>query len=182
MTAPRNRNDSMSSRRVRSEPLGQSTPLGGRPPMTDSPVSGGPRAPGSEQAASYVDFETPVFVISIAAELAQMHPQTLRQYDRVGLVKPGRASGGGRRYSAHDVALLKMVQHLSQEDGINLAGIKRIIDLEDQVRALQSRVEELVVEVTQAQARVGSAEAAVHASYRRDLVPVQPSALIRWRR
>lgn len=182
MTAPRNRNDSRTSRSVRSEPLGQSTPLGGRLSATDSTAVGDPRTPGSEQAASYVDFETPVFVISIAAELAQMHPQTLRQYDRVGLVKPGRASGGGRRYSARDVASLKMVQHLSQEDGINLAGIKRIIDLEDQVRALQSRVEELVVEVTHAQARVSSAEAAVHASYRRDLVPVQPSAIIRWRR
>ena len=70
--------------------------------------------------------DAPVFVISVAAELAGMHAQTLRQYDRLGLVSPGRTPGGGRRYSPRDVALLREVQRLSQEDGVNLAGIKRI--------------------------------------------------------
>ena len=69
-----------------------------------------------------------VLIISVAARLAGMHPQTLRQYDRLGLVQPGRAAGGGRRYSARDVALLREIQRLSQEDGVNLAGIKRIIE------------------------------------------------------
>src|SRR4051794_38726091 len=82
--------------------------------------------------------DSPVFVISVAAELAGMHAQTLRQYDRLGLVSPGRTAGGGRRYSPRDVALLREVQRLSQEDGVNLAGIKRIIDLESQVEALQA--------------------------------------------
>jgi MerR family transcriptional regulator/heat shock protein HspR len=87
-----------------------------------------------------VSEDAAVFVISVAAELAGMHPQTLRQYDRLGLVNPGRAVGGGRRYSARDVALLREVQRLSQEEGVNLAGIKRIIELERQVEALEAEV------------------------------------------
>ena len=91
--------------------------------------------------------DAPVFVISVAAELAGMHAQTLRQYDRLGLVTPGRTVGGGRRYSARDVALLREVQRLSQEEGVNLAGIKRIIELESQVDALRDRVTTLRSEV-----------------------------------
>jgi MerR family transcriptional regulator/heat shock protein HspR len=72
-----------------------------------------------------------------------MHPQTLRQYDRLGLVQPQRTPGGGRRYSARDVELLREVQRLSQEEGVNLAGIKRIIELEQWVSELQQRVAEL---------------------------------------
>jgi len=82
-----------------------------------------------------------VFVISIAAELARMHPQTLRQYDRLGLVSPSRARGRGRRYSLRDVATLREVQRLSQEEGINLAGIKRILALESEVERLRAQVE-----------------------------------------
>jgi len=84
-----------------------------------------------------------VFVISVAAQLAGMHPQTLRQYDRLGLVSPGRTAGRGRRYSARDIAQLREVQRLSQEEGVNLAGIKRILDLENQVHALRARLVEL---------------------------------------
>lgn len=87
--------------------------------------------------------ETPVYVISVAAQLSGLHPQTLRQYDRLGLVSPDRTPGRGRRYSARDIELLRTVQQLSQDEGINLAGIKRIIELENQVAALQSRVAEL---------------------------------------
>ena len=89
------------------------------------------------------DDETPVFVISVAAELANMHAQTLRQYDRIGLVTPSRTRGGGRRYSAADVARLREVQRLSQEEGVSLMAIQRIFDLEHQVDALRSRVSEL---------------------------------------
>jgi MerR family transcriptional regulator/heat shock protein HspR len=98
--------------------------------------------------------DAPVFVISIAAELAGMHAQTLRQYDRLGLVTPGRTSGGGRRYSARDVALLREVQRLSQEEGVSLAGIKRIIELESQVDALRARVAELSAELDHAHAEL----------------------------
>jgi MerR family transcriptional regulator/heat shock protein HspR len=91
--------------------------------------------------------DAPVFVISVAAELAGMHAQTLRQYDRLGLVTPSRTRGGGRRYSARDVELLREVQRLSQEEGVSLAGIQRILDLENQVAALRARVSELTAEV-----------------------------------
>jgi MerR family transcriptional regulator/heat shock protein HspR len=84
-----------------------------------------------------------VLIISVAARMAGMHPQTLRQYDRLGLVQPQRTPGGGRRYSARDVALLREVQRLSQEEGVNLAGIKRIIELEQWAADLQQRVAEL---------------------------------------
>jgi MerR family transcriptional regulator/heat shock protein HspR len=126
--------------------------------------------------------DAPVFVISVAAELAGMHAQTLRQYDRLGLVSPGRTAGGGRRYSPRDVALLREVQRLSQEDGVNLAGIKRIIELESRVEALQARVAELLEEVEVSEARRIAAESAISAAYRRDLVPrTSSSALVVWR-
>ncbi|HJP74630.1 MAG TPA: MerR family transcriptional regulator, partial [Pseudonocardiaceae bacterium] len=116
-------------------------------------------------------------------QFSGLHPQTLRSYDRLGLVSPGRATGGGRRYSARDIAVLREVQRLSQEDGVNLAGIKRIIELENQVDALRARVTELMEELAAAHAAAEQAAAAVHASYRRDLVPVrQPeTALVVWR-
>lgn len=85
--------------------------------------------------------EAPVFVISVAAQLAGMHPQTLRQYDRLGLVSPGRTAGRGRRYSLRDVATLREIQRLSQDEGINLAGIKRILHLQHRVERLEEQVE-----------------------------------------
>ncbi|GAB3108885.1 MerR family transcriptional regulator [Streptomyces calidiresistens] len=129
--------------------------------------------------------DTPVYVISVAAQLSGLHPQTLRQYDRLGLVCPDRTAGRGRRYSARDIQLLRVVQRLSQDEGINLAGIKRIIELENQVAALQSRVAELQQAVDGAAVAMRRREAQVHASYRRDLVPYQDvrqsSALVVWR-
>ena len=80
-----------------------------------------------------------LFAISVAAELAGMHPQTLRQYDRLGLVTPARSKGRGRRYTSRDVQRLRDVQRMSQEDGINLAGIRRILDLEAQVERLREQ-------------------------------------------
>jgi MerR family transcriptional regulator/heat shock protein HspR len=140
---------------------------------------------GSSSGAAFraVAEDAPVFVISVAAELAGMHAQTLRQYDRLGLVSPGRTAGGGRRYSPRDVALLREVQRLSQEDGVNLAGIKRIIELESRVEALQARVHELLEELEVAETRRIAAEAAVSAAYRRDLVPQRrtSNALVVWR-
>jgi MerR family transcriptional regulator, heat shock protein HspR len=116
--------------------------------------------------------DSPIFVISVAAELAGLHAQTLRSYDRLGLVSPGRSAGGGRRYSVRDIALLREVQRLSQEEGVNLAGIKRIIELEELVDELQARVQELAAELDDARQAAEQAAAMVHRSYRRDLVPV----------
>jgi MerR family transcriptional regulator/heat shock protein HspR len=107
--------------------------------------------------------DAPVFVISVAAQLAGMHAQTLRQYDRLGLVTPGRTGGGGRRYSARDVALLREVQRLSQQDGVNLAGIKRIIELEATVDVLRRRVAELAAELDHAHAELVSRNTATGA-------------------
>jgi MerR family transcriptional regulator/heat shock protein HspR len=110
------------------------------------------------------------FLISVAAELAGMHAQTLRTYDRLGLVTPRRTRGGGRRYSQHDVDLLREVQRLSQDEGVNLAGIKRIIELTTQVEALQSRLRELADEVER-----------LRTNQRRDVAVVPKStALVVW--
>jgi MerR family transcriptional regulator/heat shock protein HspR len=92
--------------------------------------------------------EIGVYVISVAAELSGLHPQTLRQYDRLGLVSPGRSPGRGRRYSAHDILRLREVARLSQHEGVNLAGIKRILELENTVDSLRDRVAELEVELS----------------------------------
>jgi MerR family transcriptional regulator/heat shock protein HspR len=127
------------------------------------------------------DDETPVYVISIAAELAGMHPQTLRQYDRLGLVSPGRSAGRGRRYSAREVELLREVQRLSQEEGVNLEGIRRILALGDQVNALQTRVRELENEVREARAAAADEVAEAQRKQRRDLVPVKREVVV-WRR
>ena len=89
-----------------------------------------------------MDRFTPIFAIAAAAELAEMHPQTLRQYDRVGLVSPQRTSGNTRRYSLHDIEQLREVARLSAE-GLSLEGIRRVLQLEDEVRELQGRVREL---------------------------------------
>ena len=87
------------------------------------------------------DIELPVFTVGRAAELANVHPQTLRQYDRLGLVVPQRTGGGARRYSLRDVFRLVQAQQLSQEEGINLAGITRILELEEENRELRRQVE-----------------------------------------
>lgn len=115
--------------------------------------------------------ESRTFLISVAAELAGMHAQTLRTYDRLGLVRPRRTSGGGRRYSERDVDLLREVQRLSQDEGVNLAGIKRIIELTNQVEALQARVQELTDELVTSS----------HTKQRRDLAVLPKStALVVW--
>ncbi len=93
------------------------------------------------------------FVISVAAELAGMHPQTLRQYDRLGLVTPARTKGRGRRYTKRDVQRLRDVQRMSQEEGINLAGIRRILELERRVEALEEERDALRSAVAASEAR-----------------------------
>jgi MerR family transcriptional regulator/heat shock protein HspR len=101
-------------------------------------------------------WDRPVYVISVAAELAGLHPQTLRNYDRIGLVSPGRAGGGGRRYSPRDIALLQEIQELTAA-GIGVAGVRRILELENQVTALHQRIAELMDELTVAHRAIADA-------------------------
>jgi MerR family transcriptional regulator, heat shock protein HspR len=113
---------------------------------------------------SYRDPQQAVFVISVAAELAGVHPQTLRIYERKGLLDPARTGGGSRRYSEIDIERLRRIQELTNE-GLNLAGVKRVLELEEQVAELRDRMVQL-----QEDAR--AAIDAAHRTYRRDLVPL----------
>jgi MerR family transcriptional regulator/heat shock protein HspR len=127
--------------------------------------------------------DTPVYVISVAAQLSGLHAQTLRAYDRLGLVSPGRSAGGGRRYSLRDVLALREVQRLSQEEGVNLSGIKRILKLEDQEQRNRVRLVELHAEIAQLRAELESTRAVAarlagllrSRSKSTDLVPVRRS-------
>jgi MerR family transcriptional regulator, heat shock protein HspR len=135
--------------------------------------------------------DMPVYVISVAANLSGMHPQTLRGYEKVGLVSPRRTAGGGRRYSMRDILALREIQRLSQEEGINLSGIKRILDLERELERTRLMAAELQAEVAQLQAELEStrAVAARLAALRRTqadpaaaLVPVRtPTRVTFWR-
>lgn len=99
-----------------------------------------------QNGSEHMGFSGEVYVISVAAELAGMHAQTLRTYDRMGLVTPRRTRGGGRRYTRDDVELLRKIQRLSQEDGVNLAGIKAIIELGEENRRLRDSLRNLKAE------------------------------------
>jgi len=112
-----------------------------------------------------------VYVISVAAELAGMHPQTLRIYERKGLLEPARTKGGNRRYSEDDIERLRYIAELAS-GGMNLAGIRRVLQLENEVRALRAQLEELVAAANAAQAE------AQRRSPRRDLVPLRQSVAI----
>lgn len=114
-----------------------------------------------------------VYVISVAAELAGVHAQTLRIYERKGLVEPARTPGGSRRYSDRDIALLQRIQDLTTE-GLNLAGVKRVLKLELELEALERRL-------AAAEADAQAAVAEAHRQHRRELVPLQ-QAVVRWER
>lgn len=124
--------------------------------------------------------ERALYIISVAAELAGVHPQTLRIYERKGLIEPQRTEGRSRRYSDRDIKLLQRIQELTNE-GVGLAGVRRILDLEAELEDAQAEIGRLRDEVKQARREVGDAEARVHRQYRRDLVPVT-KAVVRVRR
>ncbi len=111
-----------------------------------------------------------VYVISVAAELAGVHPQTLRIYERKGLLEPARTGGGSRRYSDQDIALLQRIQDLT-EAGLNLAGVKRVLELEAENERLQH-------ELDQARSQGAEAVERTHRKYRRDLVPFSQAVMV----
>jgi MerR family transcriptional regulator/heat shock protein HspR len=116
------------------------------------------------------EYHQAVYVISVAAELAGVHPQTLRIYERKGLVEPGRTQGGSRRYSEADIELLRRIQELTNE-GLNLAGVKRVLELEAEVQRLHRQLQE-------ASERVNDEVDRVHRRYRRDLVPLNQAVVL----
>ena len=133
--------------------------------------------------------DMPVYVISVAAQLSGMHPQTLRAYDRLGLVSPGRSQGRGRRYSMRDILALREIQRLSQEEGVNLSGIKLILDQLRELEQARRLITELHAEVAQLRVELEStrAVAARLAELRRGgndtrsgLVPVRSARVAAW--
>ncbi|CAN5260515.1 helix-turn-helix transcriptional regulator [soil metagenome] len=118
-----------------------------------------------------------VYIISVAAELAGVHPQTLRTYERRGLIKPARTSGGTRRYSARDVERVRLIQELTQGDGINLAGVLRILALEDRLEQMEARLDHARDEVEAVKAEARQALRDLHASARHEIVLYRPSEI-----
>jgi MerR family transcriptional regulator/heat shock protein HspR len=113
----------------------------------------------------------PVFMISVAAELAEMHPQTLRMYERRGLIRPQRSSKSTRLYSLDDVERLRRIQQLVAESGLNLAGVERVLEMEEQLAKLQRRLDELQADMERLVAGAREELEAAHRSYRKELVP-----------
>jgi MerR family transcriptional regulator/heat shock protein HspR len=120
-------------------------------------------------------------MISVAAQLAGMHPQTLRIYEERGLIKPARSPKRTRLYSQRDVERLKRIQELTTASGLNLAGVERVLALEEMMQAMQRRMEQLARRAEQIEREMLAQLDAVHRSYRRELVPWQPpgAALLR---
>src|SRR2546425_768638 len=116
-----------------------------------------------------------VYVISVAAELAGVHPQTLRIYERKGLLEPQRTAGNTRRYSEDDIARLRRILELTQEKGVNLAGVRIILGLEARIARLEADMAAAEARVRESRQQAAEAVERVHRSYRRDLVPVSTS-------
>ena len=126
--------------------------------------------------------DQPVYMISIAAKLAGMHPQTLRIYERKKLVSPGRTEKSTRLYSDNDIEQLKVIQRLTQEDGVNLAGVKIIMEMKRKVHRLNSESDELRKAMEERRVRLKEEIAKVHKSYKREIVLMPKGEIIRIRR
>jgi MerR family transcriptional regulator/heat shock protein HspR len=123
-----------------------------------------------------VETDRGVFMISVAAELANLHPQTLRMYEARGLIEPQRSSKGTRLYSQEDVERLKRIQEMTAELGLNLAGVERVLRLEQEIEGMQTRIEEIELEALQAQVRLAKELEEVRRSFRAELaVPYRGS-------
>jgi MerR family transcriptional regulator/heat shock protein HspR len=121
-----------------------------------------------------------LYIISVAAELAGVHPQTLRIYERKGLIEPQRTQGRSRRYSERDIARLQHIQELTQA-GVGLSGVERILELEHQLADARRRIADLEAQVAAGMAAISDAVEQTHRTYRRDLVPAPSRTLVRLR-
>ncbi|HSZ70286.1 MAG TPA: MerR family transcriptional regulator [Solirubrobacteraceae bacterium] len=125
-----------------------------------------------------VSRERGVFMISVAAQLADMHPQTLRTYEARGLIEPTRSPKGTRLYSQEDVERLRRIQEMTAELGLNLAGVERVLDLEREIEQMHARIEELELQALRAQVELAERLEEVRRSYRAELVPYRSSTAI----
>lgn len=123
------------------------------------------------QATFVEDYDAPVYVISIAAELADMHPQTLRAYERKGLIEPSRTEGNTRRYSRRDVDKLKFIQRLTQEEGLNIAGVRAVLEMGHKLDNARRRIGELEDMVRHLASRLETDVEAAHKSHRFEIIP-----------
>jgi MerR family transcriptional regulator/heat shock protein HspR len=128
---------------------------------------------GKRVARAEVGTDRGVFMISVAAELADMHPQTLRMYESRGLVEPKRSPKGTRLYSQSDVEKLRRIHAMTGKLGLNLAGVQRVLDLESEVRQMHARIEELELQALRAQVELAEELEQVRRSFRAELVPLQ---------
>ena len=127
-----------------------------------------------------VDTQRGVFMISVAAELAEMHPQTLRMYEARGLIEPQRSPKGTRLYSQEDVERLRRIQEMTTELGLNLAGVERVLELERQLEGARERLEQLEARSAQMRAEMEAEMEAVRRSFRAELVPIRhTTAMVR---
>ena len=143
--------------------------------MSDASVEHG-NPERDDQSKGDVD-DRAVYVISVAAELAGVHPQTLRIYERKGLVQPKRTAGNSRRYSARDVARLRMIQRLTQQQGMNLAGVRMMLEMESELERMRRRAERLAAELAEQRRR--SREALDHMERRNPPSAIVPLASAR---
>jgi len=152
-----------------------------RQDVDDRQLAGGPAGSGGDRALNsgvpVEDRDRPLFMISVAAELAGMHPQTLRLYERRGLIRPQRSARNTRRYSLHDVERLRRIQQLT-ELGLNLAGVQQVLAMEEQLEELRRRVAALEARLAAARDELRREVERVERAHRHDLVPVARAALV----
>jgi MerR family transcriptional regulator/heat shock protein HspR len=147
--------------------------------MTDrGPTAQGPGPASRHVTRIEVETDRGVFMISVAAELADMHPQTLRMYEARGLVEPKRSPKGTRLYSQQDVEKLRRIHEMTGELGLNLAGVQRVLDLESEVQSMHARIEELELQALHAQVELAKELEEVRRSFRAELVPYRGSTQI----
>lgn len=127
------------------------------------------------------EHERALYIISVAAELAGVHAQTLRIYERKGLIEPQRTQGGSRRYSDRDISLLRRIQELTNE-GVSLVGVRKVLGLENELARAQARIRELQEALEQSRRDLTEAVEQVRREHRRDLVPVRKATIVRARR
>jgi MerR family transcriptional regulator/heat shock protein HspR len=131
------------------------------------------RRPAATVRRVEVETDRGVFMISVAAELANMHPQTLRMYEARGLIEPQRSPKGTRLYSQEDVQRLRRIQEMTAELGLNLAGVERVLSLEQEIESMQARIEEIELEALQARVRLAEEIEQVRRSFRAELAVPQ---------